>query len=455
MALSADDKRLLKELFNRCDPREPLQPDDPRYQPIYSGSHCEDPVARLRDRIEWADIESLHLFSGFNGSGKTTELFRLRRELEKKGAIVLYADALDYLNPSEPLDISDMLLILAGAFNDSAKKSHGIDIGSESWWTRITNYITTTSVQVSEATAKIEAENPAKEVLGGLTGGVELKLALKESNTFRQNLRAFLDNRLGQLKKEVNRFIEEGVQALRARYGAETRIVFIFDQLEQISGSLSNEREVIASIERLFAVHLEKLRLPLVHALYTVPPWLPILLPGQEIELLPCLRLWDKDPARTHIQPVWTAVRHLMERRLEKQGFARLFGGGLSAADPLIEASGGQFRDLLRLMREVLVRVSTQTETLPASKLVIEEAIQRIREQYLPISEEDAVQLSSIAEHRGSGLRNSTPEEVSRTSRLLNQHLVLYFSNGGDYYDIHPLIRDEVQKIVKRLNAKE
>ncbi len=89
MALSAHDSRLLKELYRRCDPREPLKPDDSRYQPIYSGGHCEDPVARLRTRVEFAEIESLQLFSGFNGSGKTTELFRLRRDLEKEGAIVL------------------------------------------------------------------------------------------------------------------------------------------------------------------------------------------------------------------------------------------------------------------------------------------------------------------------------------------------------------------------------
>jgi hypothetical protein len=292
-------------------------------------------------------------------------------------------------------------------------------------------------------------------VLGGLTGGVELKFALKESNTFRQNLRAFLDNRIGELKKEVNNFIEEGVKALREKHGADATIVFMFDQLEQISGSLGNEGEVIASIRRIFSAHLDKLKLPLVHSLYTVPPWLPFVLHGQAIELLPCLRLWNKDAARTRNAPVWTGVQHLIERRLEKQGFARLFGGDLSSADPLIEASGGQFRDLLSLIREVLVRVSTQTETMPASKVVIERAIQRIREQYLPISEEDAARLSSIAQHRDAGLRNDSPEEVSRVSRLLDQHLMLYFSNGGEYYDVHPLVRDEVEKIARRLNVKE
>jgi len=86
--------------------------------------------------------------------------------------------------------------------------------------------------------------------------------------------------------------------------------------------------------------------------------------------------------------------------------------------------------------------------------MALSDADKSLLKQYLPIPEEDAARLSSIAKHRGSGLRNSSPEEVSRVSRLLNQHLVLYFSNGGEYYDIHPLIRDEVEKIVQRLNVK-
>jgi hypothetical protein len=86
---------------------------------------------------------------------------------------------------------------------------------------------------------------------------------------------------------------------------------------------------------------------------------------------------------------------------------------------------------------------------------VIESAIQRLREQYLPLSDEDAKRLSLIEETGDCVREDSGPAEISRISRLLNEHLVLYFSNGGDWYDIHPLIRDEVQKIVKRLNAKE
>jgi len=37
--------------------------------------------------------------------------------------------------------------------------------------------------------------------------------------------------------------------------------------------------------------------------------------------------------------------------------------------------------------------------------------------------------------------------------RLLETHFILYFKNDNDWYDIHPLVRDEVERIV-RLNPR-
>ena len=54
-----------------------------------------DPVRRLRKHILWTEIQSLQLFSGFSGSGKSTQLRRLQRDLETKGYLVVYANAED------------------------------------------------------------------------------------------------------------------------------------------------------------------------------------------------------------------------------------------------------------------------------------------------------------------------------------------------------------------------
>src|SRR3954453_13892299 len=154
MALTPDERRFLKGIYRECDPR-PLQPGDPRYQPIYEYPGCEDPLARLRTYIEYADSESLNLFSGFRGSGKTTELFRLKAALEDEGYVVLYANALDYVNPAVPIDISDLLVTLAGAFSECLERSK-IPMASEGYWARFWNFLSKTEVNVKELGFKTE-----------------------------------------------------------------------------------------------------------------------------------------------------------------------------------------------------------------------------------------------------------------------------------------------------------
>jgi hypothetical protein len=126
----------------------------------------------LQRAIEFADVESLNLFSGFRGSGKTTELYRLRKNLEEHGFVVLYADALDYLSPATPIGIADLLIILAGAFSD-ALEERKIDLRSESLWKRFENYLKTTIVNLKEI---------------GFKAGADLKLELTTNPTFRQRL---------------------------------------------------------------------------------------------------------------------------------------------------------------------------------------------------------------------------------------------------------------------------
>ncbi len=78
---------------------EALDPTSVFYEPLYQELPLEDPVGRLSTLIDFDGVESVQLFSGFRGSGKTTELRRLRRDLQDQGQdyFVLYADALETL----------------------------------------------------------------------------------------------------------------------------------------------------------------------------------------------------------------------------------------------------------------------------------------------------------------------------------------------------------------------
>lgn len=433
MPLTADDKQFLKEIYARLQDR-PLEPADPLYQPIYEHEGCDDPIDELEGRITYALSESLSLFSGFRGSGKTTELFRLRKRLVDAGATVLYADALEYINPSLPVHISEILIVMAGAFSD-ALAGQGFDIASESYWTRLTNWLSNTDVIAKELGLKAGTEG----------AGVDLKLEFRNTPSFRQKLTAHLSGRIGELVEEVRSFFEEGVKAIRRARGNDTRIVFLFDSLEQIRGSLSDEGVVTRSIEVLFSTHLKLLEIPYVHVVCTVPPWLKFVLPGTDMVVLPCLRLWGNDAARSEHAAGFKAIRSLVTRRFTEPGMKRFFGHApLIRAGRLMKVCGGHFRDLLLLLRETLLRANS----LPVGDDTVDRAIVRVRSNFLPISIADAKWLAEIERERATLLKSPDAAKVQRFSRFLDTHIVLYFRNGDDWYDVHPLILEEVRRIV-------
>ncbi len=445
MPTALDHQPFLKALYQRLDDRS-LEPGDPLYEPIYSRAGCEDPVALMRKHVEFSDTESIQMLSGFRGSGKTTELFRLKRDLESQGYVVLYGDALEYLNPAQEIDISDLLIVLAGTFSDALEKEGLKSLGKDSYWDRFRNYLTTTHVTLDEAGLKA----------GGELTGADLKFKLKTTPTFRQMLRGKLEKRTGELKQNVDLFFEDGVKAVRQKRGEKfPGVVFLFDQMEQIRGTLSTEQSVIDSVVRLFAQNLKMLEMPYVHMVYTVPPWLKFVFPnlGCKLQILPSIRQWDKDLNRTKCSDGWGALQNLVRRRFDGGDFQQFFGAkgaGHAQADRLIAVCGGHFRDLLLLLREAVLRA----QTLPVDDGVIQSAINAVRGNFLPIAIEDAKWLDQIARLRSAALPTTGQSDVNRLTRFLDTHFVLYFTNGTEWYDIHPLIREEVEAIVARQDAK-
>ena len=98
---------------------DPLEPDDPRYVALYNDSD-EDPVLALMETIQFSPGESTQLLSGYRGSGKSTELRRLKQYLQSDRYAVVLVDIEDYLNTASPVDIVDFLLALAAAFEEKS-----------------------------------------------------------------------------------------------------------------------------------------------------------------------------------------------------------------------------------------------------------------------------------------------------------------------------------------------
>ena len=201
---------------------------------------------------------------------------------------------------------------------------------------------------------------------------------------------------------------------------------------------------------------MDLLKIPYVHAVFTVPPWLKFVLHNAvEITLLCTIHLWTNDNERSRCEPAWDVFRSLVKRRLGAPGCSACLGRNPDSrlVDQMIDVCGGHFRDLLRILRDAVVR-ATALPALPVTPDLVADAINAARRDFLPIAQDDAKWLADIAEVRATALPSTEAVPVNRLARFLDSHFVLYFVNGKEWYDIHPLIREEVADVVRAVAAE-
>ena len=115
--------------------------------------------------------------------------------------------------------------------------------------------------------------------------------------------------------------------------------------------------------------------------------------------------------------------------------------GGCSGEDDsiltdLVLASGGYPRDLLRMVREVLVR----GESFPVPPLVGSRVIDDLAREYAVVVR--GTHIPMIKALAGTHtLPQADANEVAAFGRLLEKWLVLAYRDEAEWYDLHPLVR--------------
>lgn len=441
--MDPNDWAFLRE-FARNIRDQPLSPDDKRYVPLYDHPEVsgDDPVELLARGVEWSPGGSVQLFSGFRGTGKSTELRRLATTLRERKFLVALVNLEEYINLSTPVDISDFLLALMGALGEKLAEPEllGEDPAHRGYWERFRDFVTRTRVNLDEIGIGI-----------GEGVSADLKLSLKEDPSFREQLQQRMAGHLGALVRDVREYVQECVRRLHDRHGAEIELVVLVDSAEKIRGTFTNARDVQASVEELFAGHPDKLQLAGIHMVYAVPPYLNIRYPGVgglygagSLKSLPAVRVGNDED-----ESVFQPGLDVLERVVGKRGDWQRLLGSREALDEVLLASGGHLRDLLRLLIEILGRA----KALPVSDETRRKAIDKIRNDYLPISDTDARWLARVARtHRASF---ESVGQLPELARFLDTLQILVYHNNHVWYDVHPLIRDQVQRQVEELRDFE
>lgn len=449
----------LKAFFRALQDR-PLEPGDPHYVEIFEDHALSsiDPVARMARTIQFAtlepdspesrsasefELETVQLFSGHRGTGKSTQLRRLKQQLERSGPYkVVLCDMEDYLPMTDALDVVDFLLAAAGALSEalSVPELLGSDL-VHGYWARFTSWLQSQRIEISD--------------LGLKTGEASLgiKLNLKEDVEFRKRIRERMKLHVGAFRTEVHAFVSECLKRLKQRHGQDTQLVILYDSIEHLRGTTSNANEVTASVEALFRGHADALRFPFVHTVFTVPPWLRLQHAGVGERFdgycqIPCVKVRERARQQGDIVDFQPGL-DVLWRVACKRGDPTWLLGGRPEFDELARASGGYLRDLFRMLSILINDAGEYGVPVSAERQKL--AVEELRGGYVAFTNRDAVWLRAI-ECKGA-LEVEEIEDHHRLARFLDTHILLAYRNGEDWYGVHPLIRADVLRRASEWDA--
>jgi hypothetical protein len=388
-----------------------------------------DALGRLKAEINHREGDGVYLFTGQVGSGKSTELLRLKNELQSPQCKVFYCDMEDWLNLNAPIDLASMLLALIASWVEAVGSIQGKRTPVE----RLTDFLKRTNISLAGIS---------------LTGGMgevkaQLQLALKTDEGFRAKLEATLKSNVGSFVNQAHGFVQALVADICSQ---DEKCVLIADSLEKIRGYGDDASKVYESVQSLFLSEGRALRLPGVHVVYSVSPFLLVQNPqlpsilGQGVVVnMPSVHIFKKRSNDLDDAGV-AQMKNLVSRRYAKwQEFMTI-----EVLEALIRDCGGDLRDFLRAIKVVLL----EKEANPNAG--VEELLEVARGQISPPKLVPNTHLAWMARLEAS--HEAELDDVvdgALFQRYLSTKHVLAYLNGGAWYAVHPLLRQWVLERAK------
>lgn len=439
-----------RDAFNAFDPTVSLAADDPRYVDLSAGRGNEGGLVRRSLRKIQSSNEPITLLvAGHLGSGKTTELQRLKQALEMANFWV--AD----LSLEQDLDIQDaqiidILLALARQLEEVTRQG-GVLLDPQllrriiDWFQEVVKEKETSTALSAEVETEAQAggEIPfLAKLLTRLTGRI------RTGTTSKKMIRQSLEPQITQLHSNVRDLILEARQKVR-QHGKED-LVLIVDTLDRIP-YLRRTSEDRSNQEVIFIERGELLRDLGCHLILTLPISLIFSDRHKHLEsifpdrfVVPMIKILDKrgnrPPTETGKASGWDLLREVLHRRIDPSWLTT------EVEDALISASGGNPRQLISLARAALDFID-QEEKIP-----IEAVRKAVRQQSdgfgRTVPEEDWRRLAEV--YAVKTVQNDAPHRA-----MLFNLSVLEYQNDERWCDVNPLILElpQFQRAIQMRNG--
>ncbi|MBU1667810.1 hypothetical protein KKC13_05275 [bacterium] len=423
------DLKTRKKYYNRCNPYTIPSWETTEIIDI-DGYAIEGRKVKVRGK-KWAEhiakkimmceSEEIIYFTGYPGSGKTTELQRVEQMLgdsEYANLLPVYINALEFLPIHASLDQIDILSTIVYNVIEKVSQYQGKEkvFGKENYFERLWKWLTETEVTFK----------------GGELGDDHSKLVfeMKDNPSFRTKIKYLIQNDPSKFKQDIDRELyrlNELVKTQKVDGKTKEGIVVIFDSLEHNRGIGAEAKTVADDIQRLFSDR-DNLAIP-VHVIYTVPPYLHV---GRvkDIEFLPVVRVIKRDNGVC--QDGIEVMKSLVYKRIPKEDLKQILGDDEKILEEIIQYSGGYPRDLLRLLREAIL-----VDNYPLSRIDIDGIFQELENEYRDtIAVEDRERLTEI--YHSKDINFSHFDHIDVAERLFSMHVVLRYRNGEQWFTLNP-----------------
>jgi len=403
-------------LYRKCDPyknfaigsHEDINID------IHNANHSDVRgrywAKELFDTVEAGEGSTYQLFTGYSGSGKTTELKRVQQMAEESGYFVVYINSDEFMDPNIEADISDIYNVIIYKTIVETNKFLGIsdDFEVEGYFFRL-NQLLQTEIDLK----KVKTKNFVFEV--------------KDTSTFRERVRNYVKDNFASFKREV----KEELTKLNDKVKANNKkgLFVILDSMEKNKGISSNYEEVVKASEIIFS-NRDNLDLPL-DIIYTVPSYLSERFTG--IKFLPAVKVKNKE--NEVFQLGIETLKALVYCRISKDKLESIFGSDYQEKlSKIIIFSGGYPRDLLKILRTLILK-----DDYPVEMEVIDSVFQHERNDYSELLNTKLIEQLKIVQTEKS---ITNIEDLAIKDKMLNNHLILRYHNNGLWFDVHPAVEN-------------
>lgn len=446
----------IRQFYQATNPARTLDPAKPRDSQFYidfSGVRGEELIGDIKRLIVWSEVDTptCTLFTGHIGCGKSTELLKLRQELEAEGFHVIYFESSDDLEMAD-VDIGDVLLAIARRISQSLES---LDLGE---MRGLRGFLQgAAKVLMTPIELEVEAELPVKvpnldpftasaSTNGefSISAGIgKITARAKNDATLRDRLNQFLGPQKNQLLQAINEdLLKPAITQLQQQ--GKAGLVVIVDNLDRIDNrpkAMGRSQQ-----EYLFIDQHECLRKLHCHKVYTMPLALRFSMEyGALTSRYPdAPRVLPMVPVRrrtgdVHLEGMARLRQMVLARALPEATEADRLAQIPALFDPpesldrLCLASGGHVRDLLKLLHGWIQK----SGKLPLNQAQLENLIRaRCNEMALQLADSDWVLLRQA--HHKMDATTLNPQDYQH---LIRGRLVFeYRDEHGSWFDVNPTL---------------